>query len=190
MSTNDANPPPDASDQEIPKAEPKPLGCLANFGSLGLAMYAILILGLLVSSLTCGVMTMVQTWRSSYIPDNELQSGLQTAPWRLTELRKWGVLQNNETPALYHDHSALVDGSSGCLVMGKDLILWTDKTLTTKLPIAGATIEGTETSVRLIQNDEQIDCPFMPGDGADRLAAMLKVDAGSPAPVEDAANGD
>ena len=175
--------PPETPEEALPSAEPKPLGCLANFGSLGLAMYAILVLGLLVSSLTCGVMTMVQTWRSQAIDSTELQSGVQTAPWRLSELRNWGVLQSEEVPALYHDHSPMADGSSGCLVMDNELVLWTDKSLTQSLAIPGAAIEDSSTNVRLTQGDKSIDCPFMPGDGADRLASMLRVDAArSPAP--------
>ena len=175
--------PPETPEEALPSAEPKPLGCLANFGSLGLAMYALLVLSLLVSSLTCGVMTMVQTWRSQAIDSTELQSGIQTAPWRLSELRKWGVLQSEEVPALYHDHSPIADGSSGCLVMNNALVLWTEKALTRSLAIPGATIEDNSTNVRLTQGTESIDCPFMPGDGADRLAAMLRVDAAKgPAP--------
>jgi hypothetical protein len=162
---------------EIPNEEPKPLGCLANFGSMGLAMYAILVLGLLVSSLTCGVMTMVNTWRSAHVPSSQLQSGLEVTPWRLTELRKWGVLTGNGTPALYHDHSEETDGSSGCLVLDTHLVLWKNKALVGQLAIAGATLSGTETAVRLRQGDQEILCPFLPGDGADRLLGMLKTDA-------------
>jgi len=170
-----------SSEEGLPTKEPQPLGCLANFGSLGLAMYAILVIGMLTSSLTCGVMTMVQSWRSSYIPDSELQSGIEAASWRLNELRTWGVLNGKETPALYHDHSTNLDGSSGCLVMNDELVLWTDKSISLRLPISGAEIEGTKTLVRLSQGSEQIECPFYPGDGAERLAAMLTTDSRKPA---------
>jgi hypothetical protein len=144
---------------------------------MGLAMYAILVLSLLVSSLTCGVMTMVQAWRSSQIYGSELQSGLEVSPWRLSELRKWGVLEGEQTPALYHDHSVETDGSSGCLVMNKDLVLWTDKVQRKRLTIAGATLSGDDTQVTLRQGADQIQCPFWPGDGADRLLSMLNTDA-------------
>ncbi len=167
----------DAPEEGLPTKEPQPLGCLANFGSLGLAMYAILVIGLLTSSLTCGVMTMVQSWRSSYVPGSELQSGVEAAAWRLNELRKWGVLGEQETPALYHDHSVNIDGSSGCLVMNDQLVLWTDRETTLRLSIPGSQIEGSDTLVRLTRGAEHIECPFYPGDGADRLAAMLKTDA-------------
>ena len=47
---------------------------------------------------------------------------------------------------------------------------------------------GSATNVRLIQGDSHIDCPFMPGDGAERLARMLQTDAANapapPPPVE------
>jgi hypothetical protein len=165
---------------ETPSEEPKPLGCLANFGSMGLAMYAILVLGLLVSSLTCGVMTMVNTWRSAHVPSSELQSGLDITPWRLSELRKWGVLTGTSTPALYHDHSQETDGSSGCLVLDTQLVLWQDKTLVRPLAIPGATLSGTKTEVRMRQADQEILCPFWPGDGAQRLLGMLKTDAAMP----------
>ncbi len=190
MSEPTSMPPEEQPDGGLPTAEPKPLGCLANFGSLGLAMYALLVLGLLVSSLTCGVMTMVQTWRSQAIESTELQSGMQTAPWRLNELRTWDVLQTEDVPALYHDHSPIADGSSGCMVLGDELILWTEKTLTRKLPIPGANIEESDMNVRLSQGDESIDCPFLPGDGADRLAAMLRIDAARTPALEVPSNGD
>ena len=183
------------SEDGLPTKEPQPLGCLANFGSLGLAMYALLVIGLLTSSLTCGVMTMVQSWLSSYVPGSELQSGFEAAPWRINELRKWGILKQQETPALYHDHSLNIDGSSGCLVMDDHLVLWADKKETLRLTIPGATVESSDTLVRLRQGTEQIECPFYPGDGADRLAAMLKTDAGigsqlPPSPPEDVPNGE
>jgi hypothetical protein len=173
----------DEKPDNTPTAEPKPLGCLASFGSMGLAIYAILVLGLLVSSLTCGVMTMVNTWRSAHVPSSELQSGMQITPWRLTELRKWAVLTGNTTPALYHDHSEQTDGSSGCMVLADELILWNNKKLDAKLKIGGAELTGNETEVRMRQGMEEIVCPFWPGDGAERLLSMLKVDASlNPAP--------
>jgi len=149
-------------------------------------MYALLVLGLLVSSLTCGVMTMVQTWRSSQVPGSELQSGVEAAPWRLSELRNWSILKRNETPAVYHDHSAESDGSSGCLVLGNELVLWTDKQLTTRLPIPGATLSGDEMLVTMRQGEEEIQCPFWPGDGAERLLSMLQFDAKKAPPAPSA----
>jgi hypothetical protein len=167
----------DEKPNNAPNAEPKPLGCLANFGSMGLAIYAILVLGLLVSSLTCGVMTMVNTWRSAHVPSTQLQSGMEITPWRLTELRKWTILTGNITPSLYHDHSDKTDGSSGCMVIGQELVLWNNKSLDARLAIPGAHLTGNDSEVRMRQGDKEIVCPFWPGDGAERLLSLLKVDA-------------
>ena len=100
------------------------------------------------------------------------------------------MLQDEEVPALYHDHSPIADGSSGCLVMNDNLVLWTEKALIRSLPIPGSTIQDSSTNVRLTQGAESIDCPFMPGDGADRLAAMLRVDAAKDPAVETPADGE
>ena len=105
------------------------------------------------------------------MPGSELQSGFEAAPWRINELRKWGILEQQETPALYHDHSTNIDGSSGCLVMDDHLVHWADKKETLRLTIPGATVEGSDTLVRLRQGTEQIECPFYPGDGAERIGS-------------------
>jgi hypothetical protein len=49
-----------------------------------------------------------------------------------------------------------------------------------QLTIPGATLSGTKTEVRMRQADQEILCPFWPGDGAQRLLGMLKTDAAMP----------
>ena len=183
MSDEPTNPTePDAVETPPESPEPRPLGCLASFGSMGLAMYALLVLSLLISSLTCGIMTLIQTWRMGANDDTELVSGWEVDSWRLSELRYWGVLEKGQTPTLYHDHSARADSSAGCMVLGDELILWTDKKIEKRLSIPGAVVSGTEELVRLQQGEEAIECPFFPGDGGDRLKAGLTVDAKRKAP--------
>ena len=150
---------------------------------MGLAMYALLVLSLLISSLTCGIMTLIQTWRMGANNDTELVSGWEVDSWRLSELRYWGVLEKRQTPTLYHDHSTRADSSSGCMVLGDELILWTDKKIEKRLLIPGATISGNDQLVRLQQGEAAIECPFLPGDGGDRLKAGLTVDAKRNAPA-------
>jgi len=159
--------------QDQSRDEDEPQGCAATLSSLGLAAYTLLILSIGGSSCVCGLFSLNTALLNLAAP-SELKGPAELEPWRIEELSRTGVLRAGETVALYHDHSPMGDGASGCAVVGQAVVRWDDDVETGRVEIVGATVEdrGNEVSVRLDGNE--VLCPFGEEEGGDRFAHMLE----------------
>lgn len=161
--------------------EQPPEGCLAQLQKLGLAAYALLIIGIGASGLLCALGSMHAIVENALDP-HELIGGLDVEAWRLDEMRRQGLLGPDTVPDVYHDHSSLGDGSSGCMVVGPDLIrfeLWKE---TARVTIEGARVtsygDDVAPTVTVTLDDATVSCPFDEDEGGDRFARMLTAEAG------------
>ncbi len=159
--------------QDQSRDEDEPQGCVATLSSLGLAAYTLLILGIGASSCVCGLFSL-NTALLNLTTSSALKGPVELEPWRLEELKRSGVVREGEVLALYHDHSPMGDGSSGCVVAGENVVRWDEGTETGRVAIVGATVEdrGSEVSVSLDGNE--LLCPFGEDEGGDRFAHMLE----------------
>lgn len=158
-----------------PPTDDEPQGCMETFSSLGLAAYTLLILGICISSCLCGGLTLNTAVLNMATP-KELKGASEVDAWRTSELQRYGVLQDGEALLLYHDHTSMGDGRSGCLVLEEEvLVRWDDEVETARVPIAGSTVEEAEDGEVIVTlGEQQVRCPFDEGEGGDRFARMLR----------------
>lgn len=161
--------------------EDEPQGCLESVQSMGLAMYAFLILGMLGASLACAGVSMWGMVAGAQ-GAKDLRGGAELELWRLAPLQQqWGVLTPEERPVLYHDHSLRADGTSGCAVVDQDLVRWDQRALTARVGIPGAEVradgEADAPTVVVTQAGVEVACPFGRGQGGDRFLRMLQSEA-------------
>ena len=156
----------------------EPVGCFGTISSLGLALYATLILSVAVSAILCSIGTLWQFLRVSIVDLHALTSGLETADWRLEQLKEWEIIGKEDLPQLYHDHSVRGDGSAGCLVLNGEIMRWDNEKLSGKLPLQGVSItsKGTQNAptIYISSEDVSINCPFKYDEGGDRFLRMLR----------------
>lgn len=164
-----------ASDEVI---EPK--GCFAWIQSLGLAAYALLLLAIAISAMLCAMGSM-QGLIENAISPHELVGGVVIETWRVEELRRREIIPPDGLPDLYHDHSRLGDGSSGCLVIEGEVVrfeLWTEEA---RVPIHGATVTAygdiESPTVTTTLGELTVNCPFEDGEGGERFARMLQAES-------------
>lgn len=158
----------------------EPEGCFQQLSKLGLAAYALLILGIGASATLCAVGSMSAIVENALDP-HALVSGLEAETWRIEELRRRELLGAEELPDLYHDHSGLGDGSSGCMVTGGELVRWELWNEDGRVPIEGARVKtyGDESAptVTVTLGEASVSCPFDEDEGGDRFARMLTAEA-------------
>lgn len=146
--------------------------------SLGLAMYAFLILGILGMASCCTIGAIWGLVSGALGDEYELTPGTELLPGQLSVLWRMGVLPEGTRPEVYHDATRLGDGSAGCLVREGDLIRWQLGQAPQSLPISGATVRVTDTpSVVLVQGGTELECVFYALPGRDRFARMLESEA-------------
>lgn len=165
-----------------PGEDEEPQGCLDALKSMGLAAYVLLVLGFLCVTVLCSFGSLAGiAYNSAYQP-RALVGGPQLELWRWAPLhQQWDVLTPDERPVLYHDHSRKGDGSSGCVVVGGELVRWDDKAPTARMAIQGGqvVVEGDpeEPTVVLVQGEQRLACPFGEDEGGDRFERMLSSEA-------------
>ena len=155
------------------------IGC-ASFGLVG---YAAMLMLLGVGSLLCAGMTLNTAMLMTNAP-NKLSAGVEIEGWRLSELRRWKVL-DTRTPQLYHDHSEWSDGTSGCMVVQGTLLRWDEEMESGQVVLKDAQvgIEGDEEtggSVWVRDSAIRLDCPFGEQEGVERFYRMLSAESCSP----------
>lgn len=164
-------------------APPPPPSWSQTLGSLSMALYALLLLSIGGSALLC---TGASVWGliAGQTPAGVLLGSAKLDGLVLARLRAQGVLGENETPLLYHDHSPELDGRAGCMVVGQELLQWRDDQPVARLPIRGAQVQSQGDPeapvVVLIQGAERVECPFDAGEGGPRLAELLTRSAAAP----------
>lgn len=152
--------------------------------SLGLAMYALLLLAMFGASSCCAVGSLWGIINGQLGDPDEVDAGTDLLPNQLSLLWQSGVVPTGERPDIYHDATMLGDGREGCLVHNGDLVRWQLAQPTQRLPIAGATVSVTEApSVVLRQGESEVECIFYGVTGRDRFARMLESEAKRPAPA-------
>jgi len=164
-----------------PPEDELPPGCLAQFQSAGLAIYALLVLAIAGAGLVCGVGSMVSMVRGASSPRPGLVSGADVDSWRLAELRRLGRM-GSKSPALYYDSSARDDGSTGCLVTGSSLLSWSQGGAaheTVELAGSSVALEPRTGGFQVVVStpSHSATCAFRPGDDAQRFFDMLQAEA-------------
>lgn len=158
----------------------EPKGCFAWIQSLGLAAYALLLIAIGGSALLCALGSMQGIVANALSP-HDLTGGIEIDTWRVEEMRRRELIAPKALPDLYHDHSSLGDGSSGCMVVDGHVVRWELWNEDGRVPIAGATVTayGDEDSptVTTTLGDQSVNCPFDRDEGGQRFARMLQVDA-------------
>lgn len=167
--------------RHIPKvANEEPEGCLASVQRLGLAAYVLLILGIAASAALCAIGTMHAIVANALDP-HELVGGVSVEPWRTEEMRRRELLGDDELPDLYHDHSSLGDGSSGCMVLAGELVRWELWQVDGRVPIEGARVmvegDSSAPTVTVTLGEDSVSCPFDEDEGGDRFERMLSAEA-------------
>lgn len=154
---------------------------MATFSSLGLAMYAVLILTIMLSSCGCGVLSL-NTAILNIASPKKLMGAVEVDPWRVQELERYGVLQPGETLLLYHDHTSMGDGTAGCMVLGPEdgatVVRWDDEVVTGRVEVSGATVTQNAEDVTITHGDVQVVCPFGADEGIEKFTRMLTASAG------------
>jgi len=158
-------------------AEDAPTGCFALWGSLGMAAYAFLVLGMACTGLVGLTSSSVMMLWNQRDKGAALITGGEAESWRLKELRGVGILGEEEYPSIYHDHAPRTDGSAGCMVVDDTLISWEGWAFKSKVVISRSTLtqEGSEIAPVVILSDGQgeVVCPFGEDQGGDRMVRML-----------------
>jgi hypothetical protein len=165
---------------ESPSAEDAPGGILGAIAQLGLAAYMVLLLTVAGSAILCTGLAGYGVYVSTTF-GSPLTGGSKLEAWRLNELRRWGVLGEEELPALYHDDSPTSDGTAGCLVLGEKLLRWDAAKTTAEAVIAGGSVSSfgdpAAPTVVLRQGVTEIQCPFREDEGGDRFLVQLTASA-------------
>jgi len=157
----------------------EPQGCFARVARLGMAFYALLLLGMICAGTTCAMGTSVLMTFSGQGADrgSGLVAGFEAPAGVLAELRRQSLLADQRVPELFHDHSSGGDGRSGCAVIGAELLRWDDWAETNRVPLSGTEIEVGDFAVTVRAGEQAVTCP-LPTDGdAERLGRMLTVEA-------------
>jgi hypothetical protein len=145
--------------------------------------YAALLILLGGGSLVCAGLTFNTAMVMTNAP-NKLASGVEIESWRLSELRRWEVL-DTRTPQLYHDHSEWSDGTSGCLVVDGTLVRWDEELESGRVALKGSEvgIQGDDEAggaVWVRDSALRLDCPFGENEGAERFYRMLYAESDPP----------
>jgi len=154
-------------------------GCFTVIAPFGLALYAILIISIGLAAGFCGLSTMFGTWRQDGDEGRKLTSGMGAAQWRLQELRRFGLIERSQTPILYHDHSFMADGSSGCYVIDDTVTRWDNGVLSGRVSIIGSTVSGDSSDVTVQNGEDVVTCPFGLMQGGGDFLSMLQTTANS-----------
>ena len=149
-------------------------GCFTIVAPFGLALYALVIISIGLSAGFCGLTTMFGSWKQGSGEGRNLSSGIGAAQWRLQELRRFDLIEMGQTPSLYHDHSFVADGSSGCYVLNDTVTRWDNGVLTTSADIIGSVISGDSSEVTIQNGDNVVTCPFGLGQGGGDFLSMLE----------------
>lgn len=154
---------------------------MATFSSLGLAMYAGLILTIMLSSCGCGLLSL-NTAILNIASPKKLMGAVEVDPWRVQELERFGVLQPGDTLLLYHDHTSMGDGTAGCMVLAPEdqaaVVRWDDTEETARVEVSGATVTQNPEDVTITNGDAQVVCPFGEDEGIEKFTRMLQASAG------------
>ena len=166
-----------------------PQGCLAKVQSLGLAMYAMLLLSFVAVGLVCGLGSLYALFRSSTTSNQGLVSGAQLEPWRLAEFRRLELIGQGETPSLYYDSSIAGDGSAGCLVAGEQLFSFKGGGSTHKAVLIGQSEVSVSAipsglAVVVTHDNQSLRCEFYSAEDGNRFADMLRAEARLAKPVK------
>ncbi len=157
-----------------------PRGCFALWGALGLAAYTSLVLLMLLAGIVGVFGATVAMVLSTAGSGGGLMSGSEADSWRLSELRRIGILSGADTPPAYHDHSPGLDGSAGCMIAGDELVQWEGWEEVARVPIAGAVlrVEGDAAAPTVILGGggAEARCPFGADQGGDRFTRMLRAE--------------
>jgi len=163
-----------------PEPEDAPTGCFALWGSIGMAAYAFLVLGMACTGLVGLTSSSVMMLWNQRDKGAELISGAEAESWRLSELRGVGILGAEDYPIIYHDHAPGIDGSAGCMVVDDTLISWEEWTFVAKVSISRSVLtqEGSEEAPTLTLSDgtAEVVCPFGEGEGGDRMVRMMRAE--------------
>ena len=164
----------------VRKGADEPKGCFGFLQSLGLAAYALLILGIGGSAFLCALGSM-QGIVSNALNPHELVGSVEIEAWRVEEMRRRELIGADALPDLYHDHSSLGDGSSGCMVVDRHVVRWELWQEEARVPIPGATVTayGDEDSptVTTTNGELTVNCPFDEDEGGARFARMLQAES-------------
>jgi hypothetical protein len=170
--------PPDPSEHEAPS------DLASRLSQMGLAAYTLLLLTIAGVGLICAVFSL-QGAISLAVAPHAVASGFTVDTWRLTELRREGILGEAEVPDLYHDHTRMGDGSAGCMVVEGQVVRWDVWLETGRVPVAGATVDSTgepsSPTVRIRSGSLSVECPFEEDEGGERFETMLQFEAATPA---------
>ena len=157
-----------------------PRGCFALWGALGLAAYTSLVLLMLLAGLVGVFGATVAMVLSTAGSGGGLMSGSEADSWRLSELRRLGILGDERSPPAYHDHSPGLDGSAGCMIDGDEVVQWEGWEEVARVPIAGAVLrvegEAAAPTVILGAGGAEARCPFEADQGGDRFTRMLRAE--------------
>ena len=166
-------------DLRVVDEDDEPRGMGSRIAQMGLAAYTLLILTMAGIGTLCAVFSLHGAI-SQLVAPKELSSGFSVDSWRLAELRKVDILGRQDTPDLYHDHSQVGDGSSGCMVVEGEVVRWDAWIETGRVPVLGSEISSSgpaeAPTVTVSQGEASVDCPFDEGEGGERFATMLRVD--------------
>ncbi|MEL6344881.1 MAG: hypothetical protein AAFV53_17320 [Myxococcota bacterium] len=152
-------------------------GCgVAAYGMLLILFFLLGIGGMTLSSLA-----LLQAGGSA--GPTRLMSGREVSVWRLQPMRDAGLLELTEVPAAWHDETMSGNGTEACA-------LTQDAVLRVESPQGWAIGYERITDVKLIDQErlitveiysntgEILRCFFNPKEGGDRLARMIKSEAG------------
>ncbi len=170
----------DPPELRVVEDDESPSGLASRLSQLGLAAYTLLLLGIAGIGLTCAVFSLQGAVALAVAP-HALSSGFTVDTWRLTELRRAGILTEGQVPDLYHDHTRIGDGSAGCMVVDAQVVRWDVWIEAGRVPVAGATVdshgEPESPTVRVSNGPDAVECPFAEDEGGDRFQTMLRVEA-------------
>lgn len=98
--------------------------------------------------------------------------GANTDDAATAQLRDWGVLDTQQEWVALHLDDATAE--SGCAITLTELIRWQDRQVTTRLPLAGATIDRQDRGLRVMNGSDTAFCPSDPGSDLRVFEAMAE----------------
>jgi hypothetical protein len=169
--------PPGPETDDAQTSVPEQLGFWATVQSLGMAIYALLLLTIMCSGSTCAMLSVVALTLPKDPTASGLMAGSEAGAWRLQQLRDLGVVGADETPLVYVDTSSISDGSSGCAFHDGMLTSWQLNRVTGSVAVSGALVTELGRTVAVSQGTDSITCVLSAGDTASRFATMMTVES-------------
>lgn len=152
-------------------------GCgLASYGILLIMFFLVGLTGMLLSSVT-----LIQA--SSTTGPSRLLAGENVTVWRLQPMRDAYVLELTEVPVVWHDESSGGDGTEAC-AMTADALVRVDGGQGFELPYSEiarvkTVQEGDFVIIETYKSDDSaIVCLFRQEEGGEKMARMLRSEAG------------